>query len=175
MHFITHYYNVQVGKYLAQSDVLARIGARGPWREFNPDVEKALESEYSKDVTPLIGGLLDAGVRVLVYSGQFDMICCALGTERWVNALEWKGAASFADASRVPWYGHGKNNWGGSTGGGQSARVTGAGGTSLAGYVQSDPSHMLTRFVKRTKLGVPLTMAAHKGSIPLTRPTVTIK
>jgi carboxypeptidase C (cathepsin A) len=46
---------------------------------------------------------LPAQVKVLVYSGQFDLICCALGTERWVQALQWHNADAFRGASRDPW------------------------------------------------------------------------
>lgn len=42
---------------------------------------------YAFDIPPII----DAGVRVLVYSGTDDWICNYLGGEAWVEALEWSG------------------------------------------------------------------------------------
>jgi hypothetical protein len=32
--------------------------------------------------------LLSNGVRVLVYSGKLDLICCWVGGEMWLNALQ---------------------------------------------------------------------------------------
>ena len=74
------------------------------WKNFNPAVETALEGEYSRDVTGLIPNLMDRyKLKVLVYSGQFDLICCALGTDRWVDSMQWSGQADYVKAARVPW------------------------------------------------------------------------
>lgn len=114
-----------VGAYLAQPDVHSRLGVGNKqWHEFSPAVEQALQSEYSRDVSPLVARLLDQGIRVLVYAGQYDLICCSLGVERWVHSLDWKGACAFDKAHRRPW------------------RI--ASNEHLAGYVQSTPDRMLT-------------------------------
>uniref|UniRef100_K3X2E5 Carboxypeptidase n=1 Tax=Globisporangium ultimum (strain ATCC 200006 / CBS 805.95 / DAOM BR144) TaxID=431595 RepID=K3X2E5_GLOUD len=46
--------------------------------------------------------LLDAGLRVLVYAGDADLMCNWLGNQAWTNALEWKGKASFNAATQRP-------------------------------------------------------------------------
>ena len=94
-----------VGRYLNQPALKASIGVSENWSSFSPAVEAALEGEYSRDVTPDIAALLDRyELKVLVYSGQFDLICCALGTDRWVAAMDWKGKREYGAADRHPWY-----------------------------------------------------------------------
>ncbi|KAJ6531658.1 serine carboxypeptidase [Mycena vulgaris] len=50
-----------------------------------------------------IGGLLERGVRVLIYVGTYDWICNWVGNERWTLALEWSGQAEFAAEPLRPW------------------------------------------------------------------------
>eukprot|EP01063_Lacrimia_lanifica_P010247 TRINITY_DN16978_c0_g1_i1.p1 TRINITY_DN16978_c0_g1~~TRINITY_DN16978_c0_g1_i1.p1 ORF type:complete len:415 (+),score=91.13 TRINITY_DN16978_c0_g1_i1:69-1313(+) len=97
-----------LGRYLNRPDVKAAIGVPRnlTWRMAAPAVEPALDGEYSRDVTPLVAALLDKhGVRVLVYSGQFDLICAALGTDRWVDAMAWTGQPAYRADTRSAWHG----------------------------------------------------------------------
>ena len=50
-----------------------------------------------------IGGLLERGVRVLIYVGTYDWICNWVGNERWTLALEWSGQTQFAAEPLRPW------------------------------------------------------------------------
>ncbi|KAJ7259665.1 serine carboxypeptidase [Mycena rebaudengoi] len=50
-----------------------------------------------------VGGLLERGVRVLIYVGTYDWICNWVGNERWTLALEWSGQAEFAKQPLKPW------------------------------------------------------------------------
>jgi carboxypeptidase C (cathepsin A) len=50
-----------------------------------------------------VGGLLERGVRVLIYVGTYDWICNWVGNERWTLALEWSGQAKFAAEPLRPW------------------------------------------------------------------------
>ncbi|KAJ7909462.1 Alpha/Beta hydrolase protein [Mycena leptocephala] len=50
-----------------------------------------------------IGGLLERGVRVLIYVGTYDWSCNWVGNERWTLALEWSGQAEFAAEPLRPW------------------------------------------------------------------------
>ncbi|KAJ7751869.1 serine carboxypeptidase [Mycena maculata] len=50
-----------------------------------------------------VGGLLERGVRVLIYVGTYDWICNWVGNERWTLALEWSGQAAFAAEPLRPW------------------------------------------------------------------------
>ena len=47
--------------------------------------------------------MLEAGVRVLIYAGEKDIICNELGNRRWVDALPWAGSRAWAAAANVSW------------------------------------------------------------------------
>jgi carboxypeptidase C (cathepsin A) len=46
-----------------------------------------LESNFAEDIPKIIA----ANVRVLIYNGVKDLICNFIGTERWLDAMEWDG------------------------------------------------------------------------------------
>jgi len=50
----------------------------------------------------VIPEMLSAGVRVLIYAGNKDIICNELGNRRWVDAMEWKRSDQWA-AANVTW------------------------------------------------------------------------
>ncbi|KAK7008063.1 carboxypeptidase [Favolaschia claudopus] len=50
-----------------------------------------------------IGGLLERGVRALIYVGTYDWTCNWVGNERWTRALEWSGQAEFSAEPLRPW------------------------------------------------------------------------
>ncbi|KAJ6551745.1 serine carboxypeptidase [Mycena capillaripes] len=50
-----------------------------------------------------VGGLLERGIRVLIYVGTYDWICNWVGNERWTLALQWSGQAEFAAEPLRPW------------------------------------------------------------------------
>ena len=43
-----------------------------------------------------------AGVPVVIYSGQLDLICCHIGTEDWIQGLNWEGRAGIEKAPSQP-------------------------------------------------------------------------
>ena len=48
--------------------------------------------------------LISQGLKVVVYQGQFDMLCDTVGTEQWINKLTWPGLQGFKYATRKPLY-----------------------------------------------------------------------
>jgi serine carboxypeptidase 1 len=46
--------------------------------------------------------LLSQGVKVNVYSGNLDLICCTTGTTNWMNKLTWPDYKNFVNAPRNP-------------------------------------------------------------------------
>ncbi|KAI9998959.1 hypothetical protein PInf_003623 [Phytophthora infestans] len=46
--------------------------------------------------------LLDAGVRVLIYAGDADLMCNWVGNQAWVMELDWTGKAKFNNAPSHP-------------------------------------------------------------------------
>ncbi|XP_004506097.1 serine carboxypeptidase-like [Cicer arietinum] len=49
-----------------------------------------------------IPALLEDGIKVLIYAGEYDLICNWLGISKWVHAMEWSGQKQFADSKTVP-------------------------------------------------------------------------
>jgi carboxypeptidase C (cathepsin A) len=47
--------------------------------------------------------MLGAGVRVMIYAGDKDIICNYLGNRRWVDAMQWERAGEWAQAADVEW------------------------------------------------------------------------
>ncbi|KAH9487388.1 Carboxypeptidase Y-like protein A [Psilocybe cubensis] len=56
-----------------------------------------------------VAGLLDRGVRVLIYVGAYDWICNHVGNERWTLALEWSGQSEFVQQELKDWVVDGKS------------------------------------------------------------------
>lgn len=53
-------------------------------------VGDALNADEYKSVKYLFPELLNK-TRILMYNGQFDYVCNALGTEGWLRTIEWVG------------------------------------------------------------------------------------
>jgi serine carboxypeptidase-like clade 4 len=66
----------------------------------SPLVYEATFMEWMKNKENLIPALLEDGLEVLVYAGDFDFICNWLGNSRWAAALSWSGQREYAKA---PW------------------------------------------------------------------------
>ncbi|XP_071734032.1 serine carboxypeptidase-like [Rutidosis leptorrhynchoides] len=49
-----------------------------------------------------IPGLLEDGIKMLIYAGEYDLICNWLGNWRWVHDMEWSGKEGFNTSSQVP-------------------------------------------------------------------------
>jgi len=47
--------------------------------------------------------ILEKGLRVVVYSGDLDLICNWFGGFAWTNALRWSGAEEFNKAEMKVW------------------------------------------------------------------------
>lgn len=68
------------------------------------DVYMYLNSDMMLSVKPWLDALLDAGLyRVLLYSGQLDMLVPYSGTVNVARALVWSGAERFKNATRTIW------------------------------------------------------------------------
>ncbi|KAF6155416.1 hypothetical protein GIB67_019942 [Kingdonia uniflora] len=46
--------------------------------------------------------LLENGVKLLIYAGEYDLICNCLGNSRWVHAMECSGHKQFVGSPIVP-------------------------------------------------------------------------
>lgn len=50
-----------------------------------------------------VAALLERGVRVLAYVGDYDAIANWVGIERWTRELDWTSGAQFAKTPLRPW------------------------------------------------------------------------
>ncbi|KAF8734089.1 serine carboxypeptidase, partial [Rhizoctonia solani] len=50
-----------------------------------------------------VAGLLERGIKVLVYVGTYDWICNWVGNQKWVMALDWTGSAEFTAQKDRNW------------------------------------------------------------------------
>ena len=96
----------EVERYLNRADVRQAIHASGTPHKFlecaNPPFY-ALAHQDGKGVTKELGAVLDQGLRVLIYAGQFDMICNHLGIERSLGQLQWRGQQEWLRAQPGVW------------------------------------------------------------------------
>mmetsp|Transcript_4680 Transcript_4680/g.12062 ORF Transcript_4680/g.12062 Transcript_4680/m.12062 type:complete len:501 (+) Transcript_4680:335-1837(+) len=70
------------------------VGDRS-WEECDMSVHSDMMGDWMKDYATLLPPMLESGVRGLIYAGDQDFICNWMGNARWVDALEWSGAAEY--------------------------------------------------------------------------------
>ncbi|TFY76228.1 hypothetical protein EWM64_g7782 [Hericium alpestre] len=67
-------------------------------QEFDLHMDKyAVPTQY------YVAGLLDRGIRVLIYAGTYDWQCNWFANKLWVDKLEWSGQAGYASAAWRDW------------------------------------------------------------------------
>lgn len=60
------------------------------------------------NLAPKVTEILNAGLDVLVYSGDKDFICNWRGGEAWTNKVDWNSAADYAKVDYADWNVNGK-------------------------------------------------------------------
>ncbi|XP_059429394.1 serine carboxypeptidase-like isoform X2 [Corylus avellana] len=65
-------------------------------------VYEAMLVDWMKNLEVGIPALLEDGIKLLVYAGEYDLICNWLGNSRWVHAMEWSGQKQFGASATVP-------------------------------------------------------------------------
>ncbi|KAJ4725027.1 Carboxypeptidase [Melia azedarach] len=65
-------------------------------------VYEAMLMDWMRNLEVGIPALLEDGIRVLIYAGEYDLICNWLGNSRWVHAMEWSGKKEFGAARTIP-------------------------------------------------------------------------
>ncbi|KAF5356001.1 hypothetical protein D9756_004412 [Leucocoprinus leucothites] len=64
--------------------------------------------DYARPTYHYVGALLERGVRVLTYVGNYDWLCNWVGVEAWTLALEWSGKDAFGREELREWEVDGK-------------------------------------------------------------------
>nr|XP_016462989.1 PREDICTED: serine carboxypeptidase-like [Nicotiana tabacum] len=65
-------------------------------------VYQAMLVDWMRNLEAGIPTLLEDGIKLLVYAGEYDLICNWLGNSRWVQAMEWSGQKEFVASPDVP-------------------------------------------------------------------------
>ncbi|KAK1409627.1 hypothetical protein QVD17_36155 [Tagetes erecta] len=67
----------------------------------SPVVYQAMIMDWMRNLEAGIPHLLEDGIKLLVYAGEYDLICNWLGNSRWVHAMEWSGQKEFVASPDV--------------------------------------------------------------------------
>ncbi|KAL0460144.1 UNVERIFIED_CONTAM: Serine carboxypeptidase-like 48 [Sesamum latifolium] len=65
-------------------------------------VYEAMRGDWIKNFEVGLPELLQDGIRLLIYAGEYDLICNWLGNSRWVDNMTWSGQKDFLSAPSVP-------------------------------------------------------------------------
>ncbi|TYI90929.1 hypothetical protein E1A91_D03G156400v1 [Gossypium mustelinum] len=65
-------------------------------------VHEAMLMDWMRNFEVGIPSLLEDGIKVLIYAGEYDLICNWLGNSKWVHAMTWSGQKGFGSSPIVP-------------------------------------------------------------------------
>ncbi|CAI9761531.1 unnamed protein product [Fraxinus pennsylvanica] len=65
-------------------------------------VSDAMTMDWMKNFEVGVPALLENGVKLLIYAGEYDLICNWLGNSRWVDAMVWSGQKDFVSTPSFP-------------------------------------------------------------------------
>ncbi|KAL5733552.1 hypothetical protein ACOSP7_032897 [Xanthoceras sorbifolium] len=89
-------------KFLNQKPVRDAIGVGDiDFVSCSPTVYQAMLVDWMRNLEVGIPTLLEDGIKLLVYAGEYDLICNWLGNSRWVHAMEWSGQKEFVASPEV--------------------------------------------------------------------------
>lgn len=92
--------------YLNRHDVRRAIhtSERYEWHECSGPANRALQGDNMISSRELLTALMDTyHMPILVYNGQFDLICNHVGTEAYLSTMQWKGLKDWSSSSRKVW------------------------------------------------------------------------
>lgn len=89
----------RVTPYLQRQDVVEALninpGKKTGWTECTGAVSMSFKAEHSVPAIKLLPQLLNSGLRVLLFSGDRDLICNHRGTEALIHNMKWLGGTGF--------------------------------------------------------------------------------
>ena len=92
-----------VESYLNRNEVKAAIHTTSTPQKFQECTDppyNALSYQDGKPATAELSAVLTAGLRVLIFVGQFDIVCNHIGVEKMLAGLAWDGRSGYLDAQR---------------------------------------------------------------------------
>ena len=93
------------GDWVTSDDVRNRIGVGNiPYFDFNETVEENLKEDWMRGVVDMLVPLMESkDIKVLIYSGQNDIILGPPLTENFLNSLEWSGSDQWKSSEKQVW------------------------------------------------------------------------
>ncbi|PSR89928.1 Serine carboxypeptidase-like [Actinidia chinensis var. chinensis] len=89
--------------FLNQKSVRAALGVGNiEFVSCSSTVYQAMLMDWMRNLEVGIPALLEDGIKVLIYAGEYDLICNWLGNSQWVHAMAWSGQKNFTAAPTVP-------------------------------------------------------------------------
>ncbi|KAH9180157.1 hypothetical protein AeNC1_017198, partial [Aphanomyces euteiches] len=88
--------------FLNQDNIQKALGVHKKYTWNNITVANAYGADIGKSTAPLVPDILEAGVRVLLYVGDADLMCDWKGNDAWAKKLQWSGHDAYNNASVVP-------------------------------------------------------------------------
>ena len=103
--FANSYFEV----YLNRKDIRKTLGideSFGNYSQISLEVNSAFwaAGDGFHQTQHYVAELLERGVRVLIYAGEFDFVCNWIGNERWTLDLPWSGQEGFIDVPLREWH-----------------------------------------------------------------------
>jgi serine carboxypeptidase-like clade 4 len=97
-------------KLVKSPKLLADLGVsdKAKWSSCNMKVHEKMMSDWFTNLETVIPPMLEAGVRMLVYSGQEDFICNWFGGRDWVQQMPWSGQRRYNQQTWGTWLVDGK-------------------------------------------------------------------
>eukprot|EP01113_Clastostelium_recurvatum_P023052 TRINITY_DN2758_c0_g1_i1.p1 TRINITY_DN2758_c0_g1~~TRINITY_DN2758_c0_g1_i1.p1 ORF type:complete len:335 (-),score=84.67 TRINITY_DN2758_c0_g1_i1:17-1021(-) len=92
-------------KFVTQPSVMAklRVAPEANFTMINGTVAQALFEDNMKTVVPSVISILGAGLPVLIFNGNFDFTVPIIGTEAWLDQMQWQGSSGWRAATRSVW------------------------------------------------------------------------
>ncbi|TCD70476.1 hypothetical protein EIP91_003237 [Steccherinum ochraceum] len=100
--------NSVISNYLNDPETRQLLGVESP-KNFTPCndvVGSGFDAHLDKYAVPsqhYVAGLLERGVRILIYAGTYDWRCNWVANKLWVDKLQWSGNELYATASWRDW------------------------------------------------------------------------
>jgi len=82
---------------------MTALGVAQPWTSCSRSAGLPLVIDRVRDYSFDVPIVLKSGVRVLVYSGKYDLICDYMGGQGWLAAMKWPGQSDFNGKQLSPW------------------------------------------------------------------------
>eukprot|EP01118_Nematostelium_gracile_P004704 TRINITY_DN15631_c0_g1_i1.p1 TRINITY_DN15631_c0_g1~~TRINITY_DN15631_c0_g1_i1.p1 ORF type:complete len:443 (+),score=123.28 TRINITY_DN15631_c0_g1_i1:46-1329(+) len=91
--------------YLNSKSVQAALGVPSgtTWQTCNDQVNADFGVDVIQSYRYEVPNILAAGIPVVIYNGDLDLICNWVGGSMWTNSMSWPGQSAFQAAQMKPW------------------------------------------------------------------------